>query len=219
VAKHRATRLDRTPAKPLPSPELIKWFQDRLREWAVEHGRDFPWRHTTDEYRIVVTEILLQQTTATAVAALWEQFFTELPSWQSLDRCSDESLRELVSRLGLVNQRTRRLKQLARWVVENDGVLPCNREELEQVPGIGQYVASALLAVKYGQPEPLLDVNMARVLERFFGERELADIRDDPWLQTVARVVVADSTNVNWSLLDFAASTCRARNPDCARLK
>lgn len=208
MAKHRKTNLLRESKNPLPLREEVEWFRERLMEWAAENGRDFPWRHTDDEYRIVVTEILLQQTTATAVARLYDPFYERLPDWQSLHDICESELRELIGVLGLGNQRTKRLKALARWVADNGWHLPTTRDELEEVPGIGQYGASALLAVKYGRPEPLLDVNMARVLERFFGVRELADIRDDPWLQQVGRLVAPEPA-WGWAVLDLGGAVCR----------
>ncbi len=77
---------------------------------------------------------------------------------------------------------------LARIV--KDSQLPSTRDELQALPGVGQYIASALLTVCFGRREPLLDENMARVLERFFGPRHLADIRFDPYLQQLSRMVL-----------------------------
>lgn len=213
VSKHRKTNLLRESARPLPSRAEFDWFREKLMEWAKENGRDFPWRHTDDEYRIVVTEILLQQTTASAVTGLYESLFAAYPDWKSLDAAPETELRERIAVLGLGSQRARRLKALASWVAEHDWRIPATREELEDVPGVGQYVASALLAVKYGQPEPMLDVNMARVLERFFGERELADIRDDPWLQTISRLACGGA-EAGWAVLDLGAAVCRP-DPYC----
>ncbi len=214
MAKHRPTNLLREAKNPLPLLEETEWFRTRVLEWAAENGRDFPWRHTDDEYRIVVTEILLQQTTASAVAKLYEPFYERFPRWQSLNVSTDMELADAIRGLGLVNQRTTRLKQLAAWVAGHGWQLPSTREELELIPGIGQYVASALLAVKYGQLEPLLDVNMARVLERFFGDRELADIRDDPWLQALSRRSCS-GREAGWAVLDLAYVACRARRREC----
>jgi len=95
--------------------------------------------------------------------------------------------------------------------------LPKTRDGLQALPGIGQYVASAVLVYVYGRPAPLLDTNMARVLERFFGDRQLADIRYDPYLQELAQAVVDgnDAKSVNWAVLDLAATVCRLRAPRC----
>jgi A/G-specific adenine glycosylase len=69
----------------------------------------------------------------------------------------------------------------------------------------------------HDEPQPLLDTNMARVLERFFGPRLMADIRYDPYLQALAKEVVScdDAIRVNWAVLDLAALVCRLRNPNC----
>jgi A/G-specific adenine glycosylase len=214
VAKHRSTNLLREAKTPLPLREETDWFRETVLEWAVTNGRDFPWRAVRDEYHVAVTEVLLQQTTATAVAKVWSAFFIEFPDWQALANASPVELQAAISVLGLGAQRTRRLQDLARWVVANGGALPQTREQLEAVPGIGQYVASAVLAICHGEDEPLLDVNMARVLERFFGVRELADIRDDPWLQIASRRACGGA-EAGWAVLDLAAAVCRARVPTC----
>jgi A/G-specific adenine glycosylase len=78
-------------------------------------------------------------------------------------------------------------------------------------------MANSVELIIFNQPAPLLDVNMARVLERFFGERKLADIRYDPGLQDLARKVVsvARSKELNWAILDYATLVCKARRPAC----
>ena len=107
--------------------------------------------------------------------------------------------------------------QLSHALAEFGYKLPHTREKLEQLPGISQYMASAILLLCYGQKEPLLDVNMARILERVYGPRKLADIRYDPFLQDVARstVRVEDPITVNWAVMDLAATTCLRKIPKC----
>jgi A/G-specific adenine glycosylase len=98
------------------------------------------------------------------------------------------------------------------------GVFPRRREEIEKLPNIGQYIANAILLLCHGEPQPLLDVNMARVLERFFGPRTLADIRYDPYLQSLAKAVVnsSDPVLINWAILDHATLICRISGPLCS---
>jgi A/G-specific adenine glycosylase len=162
---------------------------------------------------VAVTEILLQQTAAATVAKHWDGFFASFPSPAALLQAPPRQLHEHLAPLGLATQRERRLRTLAAWLLEHDH-LPRERDDLERVPGIGQYVASAIMATCYDEPEPLLDVNMARVLDRFFGPRQLADIRDDPWLQELARAV-CPGARLGWAVLDFAALVCRPRRPRC----
>jgi A/G-specific adenine glycosylase len=96
-------------------------------------------------------------------------------------------------------------------------LFPVTRDEIEGLPGIGQYIASALLLFCHGSREPMLDVNMARVLERCFSPRKLADIRYDPWLQSLARRVTDhdQTVEINWAILDLASKVCLPRRPTC----
>lgn len=109
------------------------------------------------------------------------------------------------------------MRALAREMAVLRGRFPQDREEIEKLPGVGQYVANAALLFCHGQPEPLLDVNMARVLERVYGPRRLADIRYDPYLQSLARRVVRSkrAREINWALLDLAALVCVIGTPKC----
>jgi A/G-specific adenine glycosylase len=117
--------------------------------------------------------------------------------------------------LGLWKRRSSSLLYLAREVAKRNGRFPKTREEIESLPNVGQYIANAVLLFCHGEPQPLLDSNMARVLERFFGPRKLADIRYDPYLQALAKACVEGEAPVlmNWGILDFAALVCTQRLP------
>lgn len=164
-----------------------------------------------------MAEVLLQRTTASAVARALPDFFTRFPSWEAILESSEDALSESLRPLGLWRRRASALRSLAAVMMRRRGRVPRSRQELEALPGIGQYIASAVLLFKFGDREPLLDVNMARVLERVFGPRKLADIRYDPQLQALARSAVDSqySKELNWAFLDLGALVCRPRNPKC----
>ena len=128
-----------------------------------------------------------------------------------------EELEQFLKPLGLWKRRAASLHALASYAAEHDGMFPNRYENLLDVPAVGQYVAHAILMFQHGKRFPLIDVNMARVVERFVRPRRLADIRYDPWLQQACKWLVrrGEPKLVNWSVLDHAALTCRARNPDC----
>jgi len=128
-----------------------------------------------------------------------------------------EDLQEHLKPLGLWLQKAQVFQSLAAAMEERANSLPSSRSALEELPGIGQYIASAVLLTLYNQPEPLIDVNMARALERFFGPRKLADIRYDPYLQTLSRRIVNSerSLQVNWAILDLGALICKNGTPLC----
>ena len=92
-----------------------------------------------------------------------------------------------------------------------------NRKELESIPFLGQYIANAVELMIFGEPSPLIDVNMSRLLERYFGERKMADIRYDNYLQKLSYKIVnqKNSKAINWAILDYAAIVCKAQKPLC----
>lgn len=101
------------------------------------------------------------------------------------------------------------------------GCFPRTRDELESLPGVGQYVANAVLAQMHGEAVPLLDGGMARALERYFGPRELADIRHDAYLQALSHRVVDHErvVEMSWALLDLGAMICKPSKPRCDSCK
>lgn len=194
-------------------------FARRILEWFDNSGRHFPWRRSGESlYRLVVTEMLLQRTRAQTVAAFYDQFFSVFSCWKDLAGASVEEIGEVIKPIGLWRQRAPRLKGLAEEVVRLGGQLPKTRTELEIMPGMGQYVTNAALLFQSVEKTPLLDSGMARVLERYFGPRDLVDIRYDDYLQRVSRAVVgsANPIRTNWAILDIGALVCTSHSPDCA---
>jgi len=193
-------------------------FRESVVCWYRSNGRSFPWRSASTCYEHTVAELLLQRTAAATVKGFYPEFLQRFPTWDSLSNAGPEELEPFFRRIGLWNRRASALMSLAAAVVLRGGALPRTRAELEALPGIGQYVASAVMTLCYGQREPLLDSSMARVLERVFGSRKQADIRNDAYLQGLSRAVVdcEGASEVNWAVLDLAAALCRPSNPRCA---
>lgn len=203
----------------IPTKAQVRTFRTRLLSWFEVHGRDFPWREPgASLFEQLVAELLLQRTRAESVAARLPSILAVTPDWLTLSGASDELLQEALRPLGLWRRRAASLRLLASAVHAAGELLPDTRTELEKLPGVGQYMASAILVICGVEPAPYLDVNMARVLERQFGPRRLQDIRYDPDLQTVAAIVTRStkSREVNWAILDLAALVCTSRKPDCS---
>lgn len=199
--------------------ENIKELQDKLLEWFAKNGRKFPWRNKgLTNYQIVIAETLLQRTKAETIAKFYKPFVKEFPNWKSLLNADINKLEEYLRPVGLYRQRAKRLQSLATEMVKRNGKLPKDRKELESIPFLGQYIANSIELIIFKQPSPLIDVNMARVLERYFGERKLADIRYDPYLQKLCYRVVnhPNPKAINWAILDFAALVCKAPKPLCS---
>ncbi|MFC1832495.1 hypothetical protein ACFL0S_10815 [Thermodesulfobacteriota bacterium] len=202
----------------LPPLGLITEVQKQLIAWYKKHGRSFPWRKSScSKYQYVISELLLQRTRAEAVAAFYPKFINEFPSWKHLETASIKQLQRYLKPLGLWKRRATSIKKLSQVMAKKNGRFPKTRDQLENLPGVGQYISNSILLLCHGRREPLLDTNMARVLERLFGQRKLADIRYDPYLQRLSKMVVDCETPkiINWGILDLAAKICLFRNPDC----
>jgi A/G-specific adenine glycosylase len=196
----------------------VEVFRQRLLNWFKSKGRKFSWRNkSATNYRRILAELLLQRTQADTVARFIPVFMNKYPSWKRLSTASEKDLQEILKPIGLWQRRAASLSLLAREMWKRRGRFPRNRKEIESLPGVGQYITNAILLFCHNEPHPLLDVNMARVLERYFGPRALADIRYDPYLQSLAKRVVncKYTCDINWAILDLAALICKKQKPSC----
>jgi len=191
-------------------------FVRRLLRWYASNGRDLPWRHTRDPYRILVSEIMLQQTQVSRVIPKYWEWMRKYPSWRALADAPARQVREAWYPLGY-NIRPVRLQAIARTVRQKyRGRLPGTKAELLALKGIGRYTAGALLTFAYGQGEPILDTNVRRVLRRmFFGNRPVSDRA--LWELSAAVLPRRRAYDFNQALMDFGATVCTARSPACPR--
>src|SRR5688572_7876029 len=150
--------------------ELRRRFGRRLRAWFRENGRDLPWRRTRDPYRVLISELMLQQTQVARVLERYDGFLRQFPTLDSVAQSRPARVMEAWSGLGYY-ARARNLHALARRVTAGDGALPSNPRELRQLPGIGAYTAGAVASFAYERRAPLVDTNVARVLRRVFAPR------------------------------------------------
>lgn len=196
----------------------IEKFQAEIMAWYLLNGRQFLWRREgLSDYEIIIAEVLLQRTKAETVEKFYKGFLLRYPDWKSITNSTLEMLEDALKSIGLYRQRAKRLMNLAIEMDKRLGVIPDNRFELDEISMFGQYIANAVELQIFNRSKPLLDVNMARVLERYFEQRKLADIRYDPFLQNLAHQVVnhENSKLISWAILDFAAIICKSRNPMC----
>jgi A/G-specific adenine glycosylase len=188
-----------------------------LLQWYPEFGRQLPWRSpTATKFEQVCVEVLLQRTRAETVAAAYGSFFQRFRGWYDIAEATEDELQGYLRPLGLWRRRAASIKGLAAYASDHDGNFPSDPRTLSDVRGVGQYVMNAILLFQHGKKRPLIDVNMARVLERYVRPRKLADIRYDPWLQAASLWLVQNRPiETNWATLDFAASICTAHLPRC----
>ena len=196
----------------------VRRFQRRLLAWYARHGRDLPWRRTRDPYRVLVSEVMLQQTQVERVVPKYREFLRCYPTLQDLAAAHVADVRRLWYPLGY-NARPVRLHRIAcEAMARYGGRLPDTREALQALPGVGRYTAGAVLAFAYGRDEPVLDTNVRRVLGRvFLGPRRLARLRGTRtlWDLAAALLPAGRAYDFNQALMDFGATWCTARAPRC----
>ena len=186
-----------------------------LTEWAETDRRVFPCRKTSDPFRVLVAEVLLQRSRGSTVAGVYEDLFGRWTDAPALSRARAPSIVSVIRPLGLVG-RAERLKAMATEVVRLGGV-PDSMEGLLALPGVGRYAASATIAVAFGKRVPVVDGVTARVYRRYFGsEGNLPASTDSELWDLVDRVT--PHTHVrewNWAVLDLAAAICLPKKPRC----
>jgi A/G-specific adenine glycosylase len=198
---------------------MIRRFQRSLLGWYGTHGRDLPWRRTRVPYRVLVSEIMLQQTQVDRVIPKYRQFLRTYPTMRRLAAAPVDDVRRLWYPLGY-NVRPLRLHAIAReTVAKYRGRLPDDGEALRGLPGIGRYTAGAIRCFAYGRDVAVLDTNVRRVLGRvFLGKHRLARTRGDAafWDLAEALVPAGHGYDFNQALMDFGATWCTPRRPRCA---
>ncbi len=210
------------PARPavdgLPSPAARQRFRRRLLDWYRRHGRDLPWRETRDPYRVLVSEIMLQQTQVDRVLPKYLEWLDKYPTFHALAAAPVDEVTRTWYPLGY-NVRPRRLHAIAREAVERyGGELPADETTLRSFKGIGAYTAGAVLSFAFGRRAPILDTNVARVLFRVFvgrGAPKSHAMRRHLWGVSRAVLPARHVFDFNQALMDFGATVCVARKPQC----
>jgi A/G-specific adenine glycosylase len=202
----------------LPPPAARRKFRAALLKWYRSNGRDLPWRRTRDPYRVLVSEIMLQQTQVDRVLPKYEEWLGKYPTFEALAASRVEDVTRTWYPLGY-NIRPRRLHAIAREAVErHNGNLPDDRETLLSFKGIGHYTAGAVLSFAFGRRAAILDTNVARVLFRVFvarGNAKSHAMKRRLWDLSRAVLPHRHVYDFNQALMDFGATVCTARRPLC----
>jgi A/G-specific adenine glycosylase len=185
--------------------------EDALLSWYDRNKRDLPWRRDTDPYHVWVSEIMLQQTRTEAVKGYYRRFMDRLPDIPALAAADEETCLKLWEGLGYYS-RVRNMHKAAVCVMQDyEGEMPSSRKALLKLPGIGEYTASALASIAFGERTPAVDGNLLRVFSRMTHYAE--DIK-----KPAARKAAGDwylhimtdrsPGNFNQALMDLGADIC-----------
>lgn len=202
----------------MKTADFCRNFAQTLVDWFLQYGRDYPWRRTTDPWAILVSEVMLQQTTIPTVLARYEAWMQRYPTPSHLAQASEQDA--LLSWEGLgYYRRVRALQAAARAVCEQyDGVFPQSESELRALPGIGDYTAAAVLSFAYNKPAPLVDANVARVLARIYNDPTPIDSTAGRKNMAQRAAVLVHRSNpraYNSALMELGQSICIPGRPNC----
>ena len=190
-----------------------------LIDWYRENRRDLPWRESCDPYRVLVSEIMLQQTRAETVKPYFHRFLATLPTVEDLANADEPTLLKLWEGLGYYS-RVRNLQKAARAVMEHHGgVIPADFEALLKLPGVGRYTAGAVASIAFGIPVPAVDGNVLRVLARLTGDDTdiLSPAAKKTAEATLAPLVPSDAAgDFTQSLIELGALVCTPGEPKCS---
>ncbi len=180
-----------------------------------QHGRSLPWRKTRNPYRILVSEIMLQQTQVERVIEKYALFIRTFPDFSSLAHAPLQDILKVWQGLGY-NRRAIALRRIASTIVDDfHGRLPASKSELLALPGIGDYTASAILTFAFGQPSLFIETNIRRVfIHFFFGDRDSVSDAD---IQPILRQTLEGNDPREWyyALMDYGAMLGKkAANPN-----
>lgn len=202
---------------PTQSPQTIADVRERLLSWWHANRRDLPWRRTRDPYRILVSEVMLQQTQVDRVIPYYHQWLKRFPNIEELATAPAADVIRLWAGLGY-NRRAVNLQRTAQAVVERGGAFPEDVEALKALPGIGPYTAGAIACFAFERNVPFIDTNMRRVLHRvFLGPDIPKPLANDREITALAAAVIPPGDGWNWNqgLIEFGALQCTARKPLC----
>lgn len=193
-------------------------FPSIIRKWYQKNGRHLPWRETNDPYKIWISEIILQQTQVKQGLNYYQHFISKFPDAQALANASENQLLQQWQGLGYYS-RARNLHLAAKTIVtEHNGLFPQTYKKILKLKGIGPYTAAAIASIAFGEPRPVVDGNVFRVLSRLFMAGIPIDRTEGKKYFEKRAWELLDHNNPgthNQAMMELGALICRPASPLC----
>lgn len=195
----------------------VELFHQNLRDWDSQNRRSFPWRTTTNPFHIMIAELMLRRTQARQVVPVYKSFIEHYPDPSTLAAAFTDEVSQSLFSLGLA-WRTPAFQQVAHRLVEQyNGKVPSSYDELLTLPGIGDYVASAVCCFAFGQSIIIVDTNTVRIAGRLFGLPTHEESRRRKPIRLLLQSLLDEQQpqTYNYAMLDLAALVCTPTEPKC----
>jgi len=192
----------------------------KILNWYDLNKRKLPWRKNVipqkKQYYTLISEFMLQQTQVATVIPYFNKFIKDIPNLRSLSKINNRKLIKLWEGLGYYS-RVRNLKKTAQIILKNfKGKLPDNFEDLISLPGIGNYTASAILAIAFNKPYIPLDGNIERIIKRYLYLKNEKDIQKNNLIKKKSIFGISSrSSDYAQALMELGALICKPTNPSC----
>ena len=194
------------------------FFTKNLINWHSHNARELPWKDTKDPYVIWISEVILQQTRVEQGLPYFHKFIERFPDVNSLASASEDEVLSYWQGLGYYS-RARNLHHTAKTIMAiYEGNFPNQYEEIIQLKGIGPYTAAAIASFAFDSAYPVVDGNVLRVLSRFFAIDEPIDKNPAKKLIHDLAGELLDVKNpgtYNQAIMDFGATICKPKSPNC----
>jgi A/G-specific adenine glycosylase len=194
------------------------WLRTQLLAWYTQHGRDLPWRQTSDPYPILVSEFMLQQTQVLTVIPYYQKWLQTLPTIQDCAEAKSQEIFKLWEGLGYYRRATY-LHQTCQIIVHDyAGKIPQDLKTLITFPGIGHTTAGGILSHAFNLPVAILDGNVKRVLSRLFALTTPPNRNEKQlWHYSQELLDPDQPRRFNQALMDMGATVCLPKAPPCGR--
>ena len=193
-------------------------FSKNITRWYSENKRDLPWRHTTNPYFIWLSEIMLQQTQVKQGLPYYKKFINAFPTVFDLAKSDEQNVLKLWQGLGYYS-RARNLHYTAKYIAnELNGKFPSTYTEILKLKGVGDYTASAIASIAFGEVTAVVDGNVYRVLSRFFGiNTPINSTKGIKEFKALATNLIdkKEPALFNQAIMEFGAQHCKPKNPYC----
>jgi len=190
-------------------------LQKNLVRWYEQNSRPLPWRKKRDPYQIWISEVMLQQTTVTAVIPYYERFLKSFPTLKELAQANEGDVLKLWSGLGYYSRARNMLKSAKLFVRQG---FPKTHTELAKFPGFGPYTSRAVTSIAFGENVGVLDGNVIRILSRVFAlNLDWWKTEEKNKLQNLADKIVRGGASyiINQAMMDLGSEICTPKNPRC----